>query len=582
MLILKIVIILLVLGIPLAARAQYMYARINLPDATYQWYMLDSDNWTMSALDSTFAKWKANRVHFLSYDSTRSDGTISRVLGVDSRGKLLVGSPGVSLTAAAIISALSYTPYSAANPAGYISSEVDPVFTASAASSVTAVRIGNWDSAFGWGNHALAGYATSNNVMTFTNKSGNITQWTNNAGYITGVTAADINGALTYTPYPYSNPLNFISAYSPTLGVAGNSIYAAGGNSVAIPAQAFSSLTGKPTTLAGYGITDGYPLSGNPSGFLTAEVDGNPTNEIQAISITGQTVSLSVGGGSFVIPTQTAALTSQQVTTALNYVPLQVEVDGNISNELQSLSLNSGSLQLSLGGGTVTLPTTDLSNYYTKAQSDANYKPITYTPTTAQVTTAIGYIPLQAEVDGSITNELQTLSLTTNSATNGNTLAISGGNSVIIPAPAISLTAGDGIVITGSYPNYTISLAAPSITNNPARSVTTSTSSTGFTISTKPAFVSYFVTCSTTNPLLVGTSAATVFLEYSTNGGSSWASLQPFGSSSGVGVTVTLQLTVGQTGQIVSWIPAGANVRIRYATTGTATVSYVGGQEVTR
>lgn len=31
----------------------------------------------------------------------------------------------------------------------------------------------------------------------------------------------------------------------------------------------FSSLTGKPTTLSGYGITDAYPLSGNPSGFIS-------------------------------------------------------------------------------------------------------------------------------------------------------------------------------------------------------------------------------------------------------------------------------------------------------------------------
>lgn len=36
-----------------------------------------------------------------------------------------------------------------------------------------------------------------------------------------------------------------------------------------VPAQSFGSLTGKPTTLTGYGITDAYPLTGNPSNFLT-------------------------------------------------------------------------------------------------------------------------------------------------------------------------------------------------------------------------------------------------------------------------------------------------------------------------
>ena len=32
----------------------------------------------------------------------------------------------------------------------------------------------------------------------------------------------------------------------------------------------FANITGKPSTLAGYNITDSYPLSGNPSGFLVA------------------------------------------------------------------------------------------------------------------------------------------------------------------------------------------------------------------------------------------------------------------------------------------------------------------------
>lgn len=32
----------------------------------------------------------------------------------------------------------------------------------------------------------------------------------------------------------------------------------------------FAALTGKPTTLSGYGITDAYPLAGNPSGFITS------------------------------------------------------------------------------------------------------------------------------------------------------------------------------------------------------------------------------------------------------------------------------------------------------------------------
>jgi hypothetical protein len=43
----------------------------------------------------------------------------------------------------------------------------------------------NWDTAYGWGNHASAGYTTASNSQTFTNKGGNISQWTNDSNYIT-------------------------------------------------------------------------------------------------------------------------------------------------------------------------------------------------------------------------------------------------------------------------------------------------------------------------------------------------------------------------------------------------------------
>ena len=61
----------------------------------------------------------------------------------------------------------------------------------------------------------------------FTNKTGSNSQWTNDAGYLTSV-----------------------------------------------PAQTFASLTGKPTTIAGYGITDAFDSS---SAFPYANLTGTPT-----------------------------------------------------------------------------------------------------------------------------------------------------------------------------------------------------------------------------------------------------------------------------------------------------------------
>ena len=50
-----------------------------------------------------------------------------------------------------------------ANTAGYITTyaETDPLFTASAASGIGASDITNWNTAYGWGNHATGGYLTA-------------------------------------------------------------------------------------------------------------------------------------------------------------------------------------------------------------------------------------------------------------------------------------------------------------------------------------------------------------------------------------------------------------------------------------
>ena len=47
------------------------------------------------------------------------------------------------------------------NLSGYITSESDPIFTASPANGITNTNITNWNTAYSWGNHATAGYLTS-------------------------------------------------------------------------------------------------------------------------------------------------------------------------------------------------------------------------------------------------------------------------------------------------------------------------------------------------------------------------------------------------------------------------------------
>jgi hypothetical protein len=47
----------------------------------------------------------------------------------------------------------------------YLTSESDPVFSASPAAGIDSTDITNWDTAYGWGNHASAGYAPINNPV---------------------------------------------------------------------------------------------------------------------------------------------------------------------------------------------------------------------------------------------------------------------------------------------------------------------------------------------------------------------------------------------------------------------------------
>lgn len=47
--------------------------------------------------------------------------------------------------------------------AGYLTAETDPVFGASEAASITSTDTSHWDTAYGWGNHASAGYITDPN-----------------------------------------------------------------------------------------------------------------------------------------------------------------------------------------------------------------------------------------------------------------------------------------------------------------------------------------------------------------------------------------------------------------------------------
>ena len=92
-------------------------------------------------------------------------------------------------TAAAGSAALSYSnttgvfTYTPPDLSGYLTTETDPVFGASPAAGILSSNIANWDSAYGWGDHGAAGYATET--------------WVNNKGYLTSYTESDTLSTVT-------------------------------------------------------------------------------------------------------------------------------------------------------------------------------------------------------------------------------------------------------------------------------------------------------------------------------------------------------------------------------------------------
>ena len=154
---------------------------------------------------------------------------------------------------------------------------------------------------------------------------------------------------------------------------------------------------------------DGSP--GNP--LVVNETDGSVSNELQVISKTGSTVTLSNGGGSF--------------TDAVN------DADANATNELQSLSLSGNQLSIS-DGNSVNLPTgttytagTDISITGNAINNTSPDQTVVLNGTGA--TTVSGTYPnftinstdAVDDADASATNELQTISKT------GSTVTLSNG-----------------------------------------------------------------------------------------------------------------------------------------------------------
>lgn len=267
----------------------------------------------------------------------------------------------------------------------------------------------------------------------------------------------------------------------------------------------FSSLSSKPTTLSGYGITDAYPISGNPSNFLTG-------------------------------------ITSGQINTALGYMALSTTGNGSSLTGITNTQVS----------GLGTASTQNSTAFATAAQG-------------TKADTA-----LQSEIDGSITNEIELPSQTSQS---GKILSTNGTTPSWIsysPDQTVIITANDGLSSGGTYPNLTIGIATKTYNYTPSRTIqTVAASGNGFQISSnKEAYATYSVTvtCAVQIGVVTNVEGYIVLEVASTNSStaSDWKEVGRVTNSQNVSLAVALASTQKVGGSLtIPNLPVGYYARLR-------------------
>jgi len=105
-----------------------------------------------------------------------------------------------------------------------------------------------------------------------------------------------------------------------------------------VPAQSFASLTGKPTTLAGYGITDGYDNADVDTHLNTGSASNN-----EVLSWNGSDyawVSQSSGGGTFALAGNTGTHTFNTATETLTFLGTTGQINAGIAANNVTLELD--------------------------------------------------------------------------------------------------------------------------------------------------------------------------------------------------------------------------------------------------
>lgn len=238
--------------------------------------------------------------------------------------------------------------------------------------------------------------------------------------------AATYQAVLGFTPYNATNPSGYISSVpaqsfssitgKPTtlIGYGVTDLVALTSGSYSNPswitALGWSKISSAPTTLSGYGITDAYPLSGNPSAFLTSYTETDPqfntklatktTDNLtegsnQYFTITRARTSVSAGTGVnynnstgvISLPARTMSITTRALNTGIQ---LSTTNDLNVN---YSVNISVTSTLIGTNTGTVFLETSpNNSTWTTVSQSGMSLAGVA--STVANTQTIGGFVPL--------------------------------------------------------------------------------------------------------------------------------------------------------------------------------------------
>lgn len=460
-------------------------------------------------------------------------------------------------SSAEISTSLGYTPYNGgANPLGFLTSftETDPLFNSKFSSKTTG------DLTEGGGNlyYTTARFNTAFSSKTTTDLVEGLNLYFTAGRFNSNFSSKTTSDLAEGTGLYYTDARSRAALTLTNTGTTGNATYSnltgvlnipnyAPTNSQVISALGFNPINPNGTNLQ-YIAGDGTKITFPSIPAAQIQSDWNQTNNAQTDFIKNKPT----------IPTNT-----NQLTNGAGFITGYTETDPLFDTKFAAKTTNGlteGNTNLyytdARARNAITLSTTGTSGAATYSGGTLNIP--NYAPTNAQVISALGFTPYNStNPNGYVTQS------GARSAISVTTVGTSG---------ASSYNSSTGVL---NIPVYTPT--APTYNNAPARTL-----NSNFTISTtQNSRVSYTIALTTSLSLLNLNSAARVYLEISTNGGTTWQTINSAGTSRTLAVSISVGINETSYWNLVGEVPANALVRLRSVVSGGGTSAWDSGQEVT-